>query len=479
MTIITSGLRQRVRRLGRALYWRLPHAWRDPVVTLCWRFAGSLFSGMDQYESWRTGRDKGVREGSGLASHGDATDRQPFDRTAADRLASLARSPEVVGVPHARMGLELLLHRFPAGNFCFRSDSLAMGALPEARALGYAIAGPLCVAFAQWLADKARADGVRRLYFVAREGQFLKQVFDRVTEGLPDLPATEYLVVSRRAVNVPAISTLDDVLAVAAGSYGPGTLEDFLFERFGLTLSGGDLDSLYDRRLWSRGRKVMIRDERTRHVEPLLEALLPLILCQGAVERPGLVASLAQKKLATDGSCALVDIGYSGTIQRRLNSLLGGGVHGYYMATDTRTESLSRTFGVRVQGCFHHRFSHGDDAPEFFRRSFVAEKLLSSDDPQVIRYGLAPDGAAVPEFRLLSQEERNTCPVRAEVRVGALAFMDDVIAISAQSGGDFRFPPGLAMSLFGIWVGCLAPAGEQVLRALVLDDHYSGRGLVA
>jgi len=341
------------------------------------------------------------------------------------------------------------------------------------------VAGPLCVAFVQWLLARARTDGVARLFFLAREGQFLKQVFDRLTEGTSGAPASEYLVVSRRAVNVPAISTLADVHAIAEAYYGPHPLEDYLLERFGLVLSPDELKALFKRGLWSPGRPVMIRNEDISHLEPLLEALLPRILQQGSRERPGLLAYLAQQRLVDDGSCAVVDIGYSGTIQRRLNTLLGGGVNGYYMAADVRTEALSLAFNVRAEGCFHHRSALGDAAPIFVLRSFLAEKLLSSDDAQVIRYLLGDNGVLMPEFRSLSLEELDTREIRAQVRSGAMEFVDDVIAVRDGMLPDFQVPSGIAIALFEAFVDELSPAEEAVLSGLVLDDHYCGRGLVA
>jgi FMN phosphatase YigB (HAD superfamily) len=398
---------------------------------------------------------------------------------ASRRLMPLIERAEQGGELDDDIALGLIVRRFFSQGFHPRFDADAIVPTPDARAIGYMVAGPLCVAFVQWLLARARTDGVARLFFLAREGQFLKQVFDRLTDGASNAPASEYLVVSRRAVNVPAISTLADVLAIAEAYYGPHSLEDYLLERFGLVLSPDELKALFKRGLWSPGRPVMIRNEDISHLEPLLEALLPLILRQGRRERPGLLAYLAQQLLVDDGSCAVVDIGYSGTIQRRLNTLLGGGVHGYYMAADVRTEALSLAFNVRAEGCFHHRSALGDAAPIFVLRSFLAEKLLSSDDAQVIRYLLGDNGVLAPEFRSLSQEELDTREIRTQVRSGAMEFVDDVIAVRDGMLPDFQVPPGIAIALFEAFVDELSPAEEAVLSGLVLDDHYCGRGLVA
>lgn len=377
------------------------------------------------------------------------------------------------------LALGLLVRKHYAKGVYSRFDSDAIAPEPDARAIGYMIAGPLCVAFAQWLLERARRDGVKRLHFLAREGQLLKLVFDRLAEGLKDVPASEYLVVSRRAVNVPSIATLEDVHAIAEAYYGPHPLGDYLVERFGLVLTDDELKDIYRRGLWSAGRPVTIRDNDIAHLAPLLEFLLPAILRQGDRERPGLLAYLGRQGLAADGDDAVVDIGYSGTIQRRLNALLGGGIHGYYMAADVRTEALSVAFDVRAEGCFHHRSALGDAAPIFVLRSFLLEKLLSSDDAQIIRYLCDDAGEVRPDFRTLSREELATREIRAQVRSGVMAFVEETIAVRDGLLPDFRFPPQTAAALFEGFVDQLSPAEEEVLRGLVLDDHYCGRGLVA
>lgn len=377
------------------------------------------------------------------------------------------------------IGLGLIVRgTFSQAFFGERFDPDGLMPLPDARMQGYAIAGPLVVAFAHWLLRNAQADGVRHLYFLAREGQFLKEIYDQVVADLADAPVGHYLVISRRAANVPSISSLDDVFAIAEAYFGPAPLEKFLLERFGLELDQTSSSDLYRSGVWKQGRPVTVRDEGIEALKPMLEALFPRIQEQAAIERVGMHAYLEQQGLVGDGMCAVVDVGYSGTIQRRLNAMLGGGVHGYYMATDVRSAALEVEFGAHARGCYHHRAPIGEQSPLFVRLSFLVEKLLSSDDPQVVRYWL-DSGMAVPEFRVLTAEERATSSVRADVRNGARAFASEVVHIRSELLPGFDFPIAMARSLFEHFVERLSPAEEAVLKQLVLDDHYCGRGLIA
>ncbi|AUM00942.1 hypothetical protein B4966_12810 [Rhodocyclaceae bacterium] len=400
------------------------------------------------------------------------------------RMAPLieeAEQSEEANALDGDLALGLIVQRYLSPGFLSAFNPACLVGEASPRALGYAVAGPMALSFVQWLAARAQADGVRKLYFLAREGQFLLEVFRRYAAVAKGLPSASYLVLSRRAVNVPAISGMDDMLAIARTFYGPNTLADYLTERFGVTLNEAQWQSLYDRGLWRKGRKVQIRDEGIDDLLPVLDAVLPEVLRQAEAERGPLMRYLREVGLGRDRCepAAVVDIGYSGTIQRRLNVLLGGGVHGYYMATDERAARVAEEFGVMAVGCFHDRAKPAPAGPTFIVQSFIAEKLFSSDDPQVVRYALAADGQVRPVYRTLAPAELATRALRAEVRAGALAYVEDALKVRGGLLPEFTVPPQMALRLFESFVERMADAERAVVNALVLDDHYCGRGLVA
>lgn len=377
----------------------------------------------------------------------------------------------------ANLGLGLLVRgMFGRLHYHDGFDPAAMVPEPDAENLGYAICGPLVFAFCQWLIDRARADGVERLYFLSREGQFLKMVYDQVAAGVADAPPSAYLVLSRRTLNVPAIGSLDDVMRIAGAHYAPAPLETFVRERFGLELDGAMMQELIDRGLWERSELVEVSAAGLGRLPAVLEALLPAIVAQGEQERPALMAYLKAQQLG-EGHHAVVDVGFSGTIQRGLNALLGGGIHGYYMATLNNTLPMETEFGVRACGAY---FDHAplDAAPLFIRKSFAVEKMLSADDTQVMRYVIDAGGTPRAEFRPLTKAEEAVFPQRAALRRGALRFVAEAIQVRDELCPDFRFPLELAADLFERFVGDMSAAEREVTGAIVLDDHYCGRGLV-
>jgi len=112
-------------------------------------------------------------------------------------------------------------------------------------------------------------------------------------------------------------------------------------------------------------------------------------------------------------------------------------------------------------------------------QSFVLEKLLSSDDAQVVRYSLDSAGGLASEHRELSDAELQTRQVRHEIHAGALKFVDDAIAVRNTLAQDFLIPPEVGNALYEAFMKCPSDTERAVIGALVLDDYYCGRGLVS
>ena len=353
---------------------------------------------------------------------------------------------------------------------------------PSYQALGYTVLGPLVLSFVQWLGAQAAADGIDKLYFLSREGEFLKKVYDLWAQHAQAVPPSEYLVLSRRSVTVPMIRGMDEIEAIARITYFENHVSTFVWERYGLVLTDDEWTAIADQGLLNAERRVEVFDSRIDHLKPLLVALAPRILAQAQAERPAIMAYLHEMGL-TDAenlakNFALVDVGYSATIQGRLNQLLDAKVHGYYMMTDSRAEAVAGRYEVRVKGCFGQYVHFTPDATPMLTQSFDLEKLLSSDDAQIIRYHVVPSGETAAEVRVLSHDEVRCQPIRADIRKGALQFVADAIATRTHLLGDFVVPTALGRQLYEVLVKHPSEREVALLRELVLDDYYCGRDLV-
>ncbi len=344
--------------------------------------------------------------------------------------------------------------------------------------VGYSVMGPLLTSFADWLLEKTRRDGIARMYFLAREGEVLKKVFDIWTRDLPDVPDRHYLVVSRRAVSVPALTDHEGILQVARATYFPKPIEDFLEERYGLMLGAGRWTELAARTAWRPGKVVEVRQGNIDHLAALLELLQGEILSVGSAERMALERYLEDQGLLLDGRQAVVDVGYGGTIQGYLNSLIARPVHGYYLITDERIVPIENRYGIIAAGCFGDRVPCDPRAPLMYRRSFDLEKMLSASSAQVVRYVLDDELGVRGVFRELSSGERIGRTFRAELQAGIVRYAEDAVRVRTSLLPDFRPSTDVARKLYDQLFQQQSVGEIELFKRVVLDDHYCGRGLV-
>ena len=100
--------------------------------------------------------------------------------------------------------------------------------------LGYEAGGPIFLAFVQWIVQSAKTDGLERLYFLARDGHVIKQVYDLAREGRSDLPTSHYLLASRRAFSTAALRTPHDIVDSLEMKFSSVSIRDFIWHRYGL-----------------------------------------------------------------------------------------------------------------------------------------------------------------------------------------------------------------------------------------------------
>lgn len=349
----------------------------------------------------------------------------------------------------------------------------------SARAIGYGLLGPITVAFSQWLLDQAQGHSLDHLYFMAREGKFLREVFDCWSAGIePDRGGarvrSDYLLVSRRAITVPSMETIEDIFAVAMSDefYG-ASMETFLFERFGTVLDNPTWQQCAREGLWERTKPLTILQGDIDPIRPFLRAIAPHIFQSAQTERPPALDYLSNMGLTCNARAAVVDVGYGATIQRHLIKLLGHKVDGLYMMTDRRGAALGLGAGVLSQGCFVHGAQRAVTASPLLVHSFVLEKMLSADDEQVLRYNT--DGAI---FREPSTQSKEAARVRQDMQHGALDFVADAVRFRDDMGGSLQISKAHCEALFSRFVSQMSASEKSVLAALALDDFYCGRGIV-
>jgi len=344
--------------------------------------------------------------------------------------------------------------------------------------IGYSIIGPLLVAFSQWLLENARIDGIERLYFLSREGQLIKRIFDIWSEESDDLPQVDYLLLSRRAISVPMIEKFETILDIARTTYYTNTITNFLWERYGLELSAERWAQVTSTLEWSSQSTLEVHNKNIDHLIPLLRLLEADIIQIKKHEYSALKHYLGEIGLEQGKRQAVVDIGYSATIQDYLNQCIKTPVHGYYMMTHQASLHVSQRNNVLIRGCFHENVDTNFLPPLMYRHSFKLEKFLSSNDAQVIKYEFTQDNKPVAHYRKLSHEEIESSRSRNELQEGVIRYAQDALSIRRRLYPKFQPSCSLAKELLEAFIALQSQTETDLLQSIALDDHYCGRGIV-
>lgn len=201
--------------------------------------------------------------------------------------------------------------------------------------LGYSHAGPLLLGFALWLHQQAQVDDVSSLFFLARDGHVVHrlhlELLKHAGTGIPGV----YLHASRRALNIPALSAVDEQACdflvsgssiltagefVARAGLDPTTVRD-VFESAGLSPDTKiDSDPLYGR------------------LRLLFRSLEEPLLVNARRERELLRDYFEQQGVFEHDHLGLVDIGWHGSMQQSFCKLMHAfdrqhRVNGYYLGT--------------------------------------------------------------------------------------------------------------------------------------------------
>jgi FMN phosphatase YigB (HAD superfamily) len=231
---------------------------------------------------------------------------------------------------------EMLLDRFTestaglaallAGASCVARLKLPQGDehMEGLQTVACSVAAPVLTAFAGWVLQEAARRGIRRLYFVARDGYVIKKFAEHIASTMDAPPELRYLYGSRQAWrSVSLDGTCVGDLAWAFEATESVSLHA-VFERLGTTpsiaqeelLSWGYPTSEWSRALTATELKVLLMRFESSGVlhQRLSEAISP--------QRAAALAYLKDEGLFDEMTWAIVDLGWHGSLQSSLTRLI-------------------------------------------------------------------------------------------------------------------------------------------------------------
>lgn len=382
----------------------------------------------------------------------------------------------------ARLSLGLMLAKVFDEPFP-RSDSPVNGNLHH---FGYWYFGPVLLAYVKWIMDRAKTDNISTLYFLARDGDILIRIYRLLQEYVDyEVPNSIYLEVSRRSVGVPFVQRREQLDKLLQPDYPGGRLRDLVLVRLGIDLADHPEVDVQAYGFGSMEANVCLPADLPK-VKLLSYRLLETCRTHFAKEQEYSLGYLRDMGFFDKGSKAVVDIGYSGTLQRILNDVSSGEpIHGYYMVLYKTFDALVNNPGIRAQGLFGDRIDPRAKELSIDRYSLFYEMILSSVRGPVSSYVREPDGRHRPIYAPVSPKEKYKLLKLPIIHEGILDYCRDVLelldATAKAVGCRISVPASetnLLLAPFQSFLENPCLADMEMLAGYSLDDEYCGQGIL-
>ena len=346
--------------------------------------------------------------------------------------------------------------------------------------IGYEVIGPLYLAYASWVLDRARTRGFRKIYFLSRDGFYPLKVFNMVRERLGASIEAEYLFASRRLWNVAGIAAIEkdalDFLMVP----NPYMRVRHFLERIGLDAERyreelrrcgfEDIDLVV-----ATKDGVFSTEAHRSNVRELMFRLADPILDTAKRERGILVDYFGDKGLfETKG--AIADIGWQASGIRSVNSLLANAgsknrFAGFYFGT-WKYAQASIDAGDSVES-FYVDLGQPHFRAELIRESVeLLESFFWAPCPTVV--GLRKDGDGWQPVFGEAEVEPSFLPGLTLATDAAFAFIEHYLAVVGRR----KLPPPFAYLdavLERLW-RCPSKDEAELLGGIGLRDSFGGCG---
>ncbi|UNL42963.1 glycosyltransferase [Ligilactobacillus agilis] len=297
---------------------------------------------------------------------------------------------------------------------------------------GYRKFGPFLWGYVKWIHSDLVRKGISDVYFFSRDGFIMKKAYDLLYPNANI--KSHYLEVSRRSLRVP-ILWLDNNFATILGMVSPSKRISIrsIFDCVGLRID--DYVDLLNRYNFSKDssfdRSII---EKDNNLINMYSELKDDIVKNSKIEYRNMVEYLKQQEVS--GKFAIVDIGWSGGMQRFLEQTLDKlnikhDIQGYYIGVADYYTRNEKVHSLNLKG-YLFDFKNDENAKDK-RSSFVGlfETLFLEQDGSVNNYYKVADTGIVAAKRLpyeyiVNGKETFEYKSVKEIQAGAMDFIGSV-----------------------------------------------------
>lgn len=292
--------------------------------------------------------------------------------------------------------------------------------------LGFSSCGPIMLGFVKWICQKLRENNIEKVYFLARDGYLVKEVYDSLRAYDQTLPESEYILASRRCFSTASFTCENDILESVSLSFSQNTVGFVLKQRYNiesvsdevLKEAGFDnIDDIVDIKRGSHKRRFL----------RLLSLLKDQILHIASEEKSALKVYLDSKGVLDKSvKKCVVDIGHNATLQKYLSEIAGDVFHGLYFMTFSAAEKVNDT-GLPVNGYLADFEDQKLSSHPYVKNIGMFEFLFLPSIPSFERFELV-DGELVEHY--VSGDESARFKLIEQVHKGARNYVKEVLRIT-------------------------------------------------
>lgn len=347
--------------------------------------------------------------------------------------------------------------------------------LDDAFSLGFVVFGPIVFGFLSWLLKQSWSDGVEQLRFASRDGFLLNQAY-KVLVDHPAIkrsellfPEARYFYCSRRACQFAELKTQNDIPKLIQG-YFKGTLRSFFEGRLNVSDMG-----LIENRIGSDNLNLVVQlpNDYDKIYKAVYKAF-DMLYEQATMERYALLDYCHQEGLL-DNKVGLVDLGYSGTIQKSMINLLGIKLNGYYFITNEHASEIISLNNSCVQAYFENFVDMDKSKTPISRYYLLMESILTSPEGQLLYFRRNSEGVEpILNCKGVSQLEFSTIE---RIHEGVLMFIKNMIDQFGIAALDIDFPRDLIQKCYELVATGDLNIGDM-WAYLSVENYYCGKAEV-
>jgi predicted HAD superfamily hydrolase len=247
--------------------------------------------------------------------------------------------------------------------------------------LGYIALAPLVSSFCTQIKNICISRGIKEIAFLSRDGKIIKDAFDILFGSYSDIK-TSYIYCSRRSTQIASISSRNDIHNILRKPVYSTTIYNYLFSRFGLDFNEIKIESLIN-----NGLKTKLDNIGSKFNKESLENIVfeheDLILKNAENERAEYIKYINENRSSKYSKLAIVDIGYSCSMQSFFEEYISPETFGFYLSTFSTAlvnVDVSNTYSFISNLHNEMRPIHGINT-----HRFIYENLFCSDGDSFIR----------------------------------------------------------------------------------------------